>query len=206
MQAAGPLRELGSWEAGLLDGSGDEEALEAMLLTAGEKGYAAASAREVAARVGTTPDRFQRRFGDKEACFAQSYEAAVERLAARLDEACRGGADWRESFRAGLAELLRFVAERPFEAKALVLEVRAARGRAWAKHQECVERVSAAIETAREQPGGRPGPSSPMTAAFIAGAIEESIAIELAAGRAEQVERLLPDLTHLAFLQLFGEE
>jgi hypothetical protein len=44
-----------------------------------------------------------------------------------------------------------------------------------------------------------------MTAGFVAGAIEESICIELAAGRAEQIEHLLPDLAHLAFLQLFGE-
>jgi hypothetical protein len=45
-----------------------------------------------------------------------------------------------------------------------------------------------------------------MTAGFIAGAIEESLSIEIAAGRAEQVEYLLNDLTRLAFLQLFGEE
>jgi hypothetical protein len=45
-----------------------------------------------------------------------------------------------------------------------------------------------------------------MTAGFIAGAIEESLSIEIAAGRAAEAERLLPDLTHLAFLQLFGEE
>ncbi|MGC1853187.1 MAG: hypothetical protein WA687_12180, partial [Solirubrobacterales bacterium] len=43
-------------------------------------------------------------------------------------------------------------------------------------------------------------------AGFIAGAIEESLSIELAAGRGAEVERLLPDLTRLAFLQLFGEE
>jgi hypothetical protein len=42
--------------------------------------------------------------------------------------------------------------------------------------------------------------------AFVLGAIEESVCIELAAGRAADVERLHPDLTHLAFLQLFGEE
>jgi hypothetical protein len=44
-----------------------------------------------------------------------------------------------------------------------------------------------------------------MTAGFIVGAIEESLSIELATGRGAEVEHLLPDLTHLAFLQLFGE-
>jgi hypothetical protein len=45
-----------------------------------------------------------------------------------------------------------------------------------------------------------------MTAGFVAGAIEESARIELAAGRAAGAERLLDDLTRLAFLQLFGDE
>ena len=45
-----------------------------------------------------------------------------------------------------------------------------------------------------------------MTTGFVVGAIEESLCIEIAAGRAAEVERLLPDLTRLAFLQLFGEE
>jgi hypothetical protein len=45
-----------------------------------------------------------------------------------------------------------------------------------------------------------------MTSGFVAGAIEESLCLELAAGRAAGAELLLDDLTRLAFLQLFGEE
>jgi len=178
--------------------------LEAMLLTVGEKGYAGTSVREVAERAGISQDRFHRRFGSKQGCFTRAYEEAAEHLAAQLLSAGRAGADWREGFRAGLAALLTFVAEQPLQARALLLEVRAARGDAWLKHQELVARLTAALETARGQPGARSG-ASPMTAGFVAGAIEESICIELAAGRAEQIEHLLPDLTHLAFLQLFGE-
>jgi AcrR family transcriptional regulator len=205
MEAPGPLRAVRSWEEVLPDRSADDAVLEAMLLTAGEKGYAKATVREVAERAGITEDRFHRRFGSKEACFARAYEQSAERLAGEMTEACREAAAWREGFSAALAVLLRTVAEQPLTAKALLLEVRAARGDAWAKHQEIVERLTAALETARKEPGGRPG-ASPMTAGFVAGAIEESLSIEVAAGRAADVERLLPDLTHLAFLQLFGEE
>jgi AcrR family transcriptional regulator len=205
MEVPGPLREVRSWEEALPERDADAELLEAMLLSAGEKGYAKTTVREVAERAGITQDRFHRRVGSKEACFARAYEEAAERLAADLLEACREAASWREGFRDGLAELLRFVAEQPLAAKALLLEVRAARGQAWVKHQEVVERLTAAIETAREQPGAR-AEASPMTAGFIVGAIEESLSIELAAGRAERVQLLLNDLTRLAFLQLFGEE
>lgn len=205
MEAPGPLREVRSWEEALPDRGADAAVLEAMLLTAGEKGYAKTTVREVAERARITQDRFHRRFGGKEACFARAYEEAAERLAAEVLEACREAAGWREGFSAGLAELLRFAAEQPLLARALLLEVRAARGEAWAAHQRQVERLTIALDGASAEPGARPD-ASPMTAGFIVGAIEEALSLELAAGRAAEVERLLPDLTHLAFLQLFGEE
>jgi len=205
MEAPGPLRAVRSWEEALPDDSSDGDVLEAMLLTAGEQGYAKATVREVAERARITQNRFHARFGSKEACFALAYEGAAERLFSQLLEACRGAGSWREGFRAGLAELLRFVAEQPLLAKALLLEVRAARGQAWVTHQQIVERLTAALDTAREEPGARAG-STPMTAGFIAGAIEEALCMEIAAGRAADAERLLGDLTRLAFLQLFGEE
>jgi AcrR family transcriptional regulator len=176
-----------------------------MLLTVGEKGYAKTTVREVAERARITQDRFHRRFGSKEACFARGYEETAERLAAELLEACRDAPGWREGFRAGLTELLRFVAEQPLTAKALLIEVRAARGDAWVAHQRQVERLTAAFESVRDEPGARPD-ANPMTAGFVIGAIEEALSLEIAAGRSDGAQLLLNDLTRLAFLQLFGEE
>jgi AcrR family transcriptional regulator len=205
MEAPGPLRAVRSWEEVAPDLSADAAVLEAMLLTVGEMGYAQATVREVAERARITQDRFHRRFVSKEACFTRAYEEAAERLASQVLDACRSAVSWREGFSLGLAELLRFVAEQPLLAKALLLEVRAARGDAWVAHQRQVERLTAALDTARHEPGAR-ADASPMTAGFIAGAIEESLSIEVAAGRSDGVQLLLPSLTHLAFLQLFGEE
>lgn len=205
MERPGPLRAVRSWEEVEPDRSVDADALEAMLLTAGEMGYAKATVREVAARARITQDRFHRRFGSKEACFARAYEEAAERLATQVLDACRSATTWRDGFSLGLAELLRFPAEQPLLAKALLLEVRAARGDAWLGHQRQVERLTAALDTARHEPGARAG-ASPMTAGFVAGAIEESLSIELAAGRADGVQLLHRGLVHLAFLQFFGEE
>lgn len=205
MEVSGPLRAVRSWEEVGPDPNADRDVLEAMLLTVGEMGYTGTTVREVAARARITENAFHRRFGNKEACFARAYEEAAEHLAGEVLAACRETTGWREGFRAGLTELLRFVAEQPLLAKALLLEVRTARGDAWAAHQRQVKRLIAALETARDEPGARPN-SNPMTAGFVAGAIEESLNIEIAAGRAEGVQLLLNDLTHLAFLQLFGEE
>jgi AcrR family transcriptional regulator len=205
MEAPGPLRAVRSWEEVGPDHSADELVLETMLLTVGEQGYAKATVREVAARARIAQDRFHRRFGSKEACFARAYEVAADRLGAQVLTACEEAPDWRQGFRLGLAELLRFVAEQPLLAKALLLEVRAARGEAWGVHQEVVERLTVALDTAREQPGARPN-ATPMTSGFVAGAIEETLCLELAAGRADSAQLLLNDLARLAFLQLFGEE
>jgi AcrR family transcriptional regulator len=205
MEVPGPLRAVRSWDEVEPDLEADRDVREAMLLTVGERGYANTTVREVADRARIAQERFHRRFGSKEACFAAAYEEAADRLAAELLEACQGAASWRSGFEAALARLLRFVAEQPVAAKALLLEVRAARGEAWVKHQELSERLTAALDGARHEPAARPT-ATPMTTGFVAGAIEESLCIEIAAGRAAAVERLLGDLSRLAFLQLFGED
>ena len=175
-----------------------------MLLSAGARGYEKATVQEVLERSGMSRDRFQRRFGGKEGCFAEAYEMATDRLCAEVLEAGRGAESWRAGFRAALARLLRTVAEQPLLVKALLIEVRAARGAAWDKHQQLVERFAGAIDSARREPGA--SPSTALTAQFVVGAIEESIVAEIGAGRAATVERLLPDLTHLAVLNYFGED
>jgi AcrR family transcriptional regulator len=205
MEAPGPLRAVRTWEELEPDRAGEREVHEAVLRAVGELGYAKATVREIVARAGITEDRFQRHFGGKERCFAAAYAETAGRLRDELLAACEEAASWRAGFEAALAALLRFVAAQPPLARSLLIEVKAARGEAWAKHQETVELLTAALDVAREQPGARPN-ASPMTAGFIVGAIEESLCIEIAAGRAAEAERLQDDLTRLAFLQLFGEE
>lgn len=179
--------------------------MEAMLLSVGARGYDKATVQEVLERSGISRDRFQRRFGGKEGCFAQAYEMAADRVCAEVLEAGRMAESWRAGFRAALARLLRTVAEQPLLAKALLVEVRAARGAAWAKHQQIVERLIEAVDTARGEPNVRVS-ATPTRAMFVVGAIEESIIAEIGAGRTATIERLLPDLAHLAVLNYFGED
>jgi AcrR family transcriptional regulator len=199
------LRAVRSWDEAIPERTSDEGALEAMLLSVGARGYEKASVQEVLERSGISRERFQRRFGSKEACFAQAYEMAADRVCAEVLEAGREAESWRAGFRAALVRLLRTVAEQPLLAKALLIEVRAARGQAWAKHQQMIERFAAAVDSARRQPGARPTATA-LTAQFIVGAVEEALSAEIGAGRTATVERLLPDLAHLAVLNYFGED
>lgn len=205
MEGSPTLRAVRSWDEAIPERVSDEGALEAMLLSVGARGYEKASVAEVLERSGFSRDRFQRRFGDKATCFAQAYEMAAERLCGEVLEAGRGAPSWRAGFRAALARLLRTVAEQPLLAKALLIEARAARGEAWAKHQQMVDRLIVALDTARGEPDARDS-VAPLTAQFVVGAIEESLCAEIGAGRTATVERLLPDLAHLAVLNYFGED
>jgi AcrR family transcriptional regulator len=194
-----------SWDEAIPEHASDEGALEAILLSVGAHGYDKATVQEVLERSGISRDRFQRRFGGREVCFTQAYEMAADRLCAEVLEAGREAASWRAGFRAALARLLGTVAEQPLLAKALLIEVRAARGQAWAKHQQLVERFARAVDSARHEPGARATVTS-LTAQFVVGAVEEAITTEIGAGRTTKVERLLPDLAHLAVLNYFGED
>jgi AcrR family transcriptional regulator len=205
VEAPTTLRAVRSWDETVPQRASEEGTLEAMLLSVGARGYEKATVQEVLERSGISRDRFQHRFGDKEACFAQAYEMAADRVCAEVLEAGRRAESWRAGFRAALATLLRTVAEQPVMAKALLIEVRAARGQAWVKHQQLIERFAATIDLARQEPAARPNVTS-LTAQFVVGAIEEAICVEIGAGRIATVERLLPDLAHLAVLQYFGED
>lgn len=176
-----------------------------MLLSVGARGYEKATVREVLERSGVSERRFQQRFGGKEGCFAEAYEIAADRLCAEVLEAGREAESWRAGFRAALARLLKTVAEQPLLAKALLVEARAARGASWAKHQQVVERFVRAVDSARDEPDVRIS-ATPTRAAFVVGAIEESIVAEIGGGRTATVERLLPDLCHLVVLNYFGED
>jgi AcrR family transcriptional regulator len=203
MEALGPLREVRSWEA-LAERDAEAEVRDAVLTTVGERGFAKTTVREMAERAGISETSLYHRHGDRDGCFAWAYEGAMERLSEQVLEAGRTAPSWRAGFEAALERLLRQLAAEPTIAKALLVEVRAARGEAWAKHQELTERIIAAIDSARDQPGARPSATA-TTAGFVLGAIEETLCVELASGRDADVERLLPDLTRLAFLQLFGD-
>jgi AcrR family transcriptional regulator len=160
--------------------------------------------RDVAERARITENRFHARFGSKEACFARAYSEAAESLPRRLLEAVATPAAGATPSARAWRELLRFVAEQPLTAKALLLEVRAARGDAWARHQRQSSACTAALDTARDEPGAVPG--QPDDRRFHRRRDRGIARDRDRRRRGDRVENLLGDLTRLAFLQFFGEE
>jgi AcrR family transcriptional regulator len=178
--------------------------LDAMLLAAADVGYEHVAVRHVVGRAGAGRQSFYTYFENKDDCFAQAHEAALERLYERVIGAAKQQPSWREGLRAGLADLLGFCADEPLVARALFIEVHAAGGKALANRNEVMERFARAIDSARNESSSQSPP--PVTAAFMVGAIETMVATRLTSGETDRIRDLLPGILHFVVLPYFGED
>ena len=117
-------------------------------------------------------------------------------------EAAGRSEGWRAGIRAALETLLRFVAERPAVAKALLRDVHVVGGSALAKHEEVLERLTAAISRGE----GLPEEQLAWTASFIVGAVEGVLTARLARDETEDLPSLLPELMYLIVASFEGRE
>lgn len=182
-----------------------ERLLEAMLVVSGELGYEQVAVQDAIERGKTSRATFYKHFTSKEDCFALAYHDASEWLYRRLIGAAKRQPGWREGLRAGLAELLEFCANQPAIARALFVEAHAAGGRALVQHDQLMERLSHAIDSARREIPSRQAPP-PVTATFMVGAIETLVCAKLMAGEAERAPDMLPGLLYFVVVQYFGED
>lgn len=179
--------------------------LAAMLEVTGEVGYRRTTIELVAGRGGASVAQFDRHFADCDSCFLAAYEATADALLASMLAAAAGASSWRAGVRAALAELFAFATERPAVARGVLKEVYVAGGRARARHEEVLERLSSAVAgTCRETAESRHSPP-PNTAAFMVGAIEESVRWRLEEKRPELLWQTLPELMQMVVAPYLGD-
>ena len=160
-------------------------------MVSGERAMNRSRSSDVIERARTSRATFYKHFADKEDCFAQAYEGASEWLYRRLTGAARRQPSWREGLRVALAELLEFCANQPALAKAIFVEAHVAGGRALAQHNQLMERLSHAIDSARREVPSRQAPP-PVTATFMVGAIETLVRAKLMAAKPSRPRRCSP--------------
>lgn len=182
-----------------------EGEMEGVLHVVGEVGFRAASVRAVLEYSGGHRKQFYEHFESLEDCFAQAYEAWIDRLGACLLEAAIAAPDWQASVRAGLVRLFQFTAERPQIARSLFVEVQIAGGAALAKHDEAVDRLAGLLDSVRTEiePGDEPPEA---TGIFVIGGVEACVCDALSAGEAARIWGALPELMHLAVGSYLGKE
>lgn len=182
-----------------------EGAMEGVLIASGELGYRQASVRAILEYSGGHRVQFYKDFASKDDCFAQAYEAWIERLGASLLEAAAAAGEWRAGVQAALTSLFSFVVEKPAIARALFVEVQVAGGPALARREEAVERLAAALDSVRPELDPDAAPPE-ATGIFVVGGIDACVCEALSGGEPDRIWDSLPELMHLAVGSYFGRE
>jgi len=182
-----------------------ERLLAAMLGTVTETGYRALTVQDVLSRAGVSRPTFYEQFADKEDCFLAAFDASVAQLRERLGDAVdAAGPDWRRRLRSGIGELMRFVAEEPEAARAVIVEARASSPAGLQRRDALLDGFASCIDgLIREEVAE---PPSAIAAAGVVGGVESVIYAELQGGNTGDLESLVPSLMYFAVLAYAGPE
>jgi AcrR family transcriptional regulator len=176
--------------------------LAAMIRVVGSKGYKETSVADVIEETPTSRTTFYKYFEDKHDCFLAAYEMLVEQVFAEVVANCDGSQPWLERVETGLSTIVKLFALDPQLARTAVVEVAAAGADARQLHWNAVSRFTAFLEDGRELSGGRELPEN--ISLMSAGAVSGLIFDELLAGRAAQLQAMLPDLLFAMLVPYIG--
>ena len=182
-----------------------ERLLAAMTGVVTEIGYAALTVQNVLGRAGISRPTFYQQFEDKEACFLAAFDAAAARMGERIKTAmAEAGPGWRDRLRDGLAELLRFIAEEPEEARMVIVEARASCPAGLRRRDELLDRFAACVDSLVREDLDEP--PSAIAAAGVVGGIESVLYTRLQKGEVDDLDTLLPSLIYFAVLAYAGRK
>jgi AcrR family transcriptional regulator len=190
---------------GVPEGDAREGAMEGVLIACGELGFRETSVRTILEHSGGHRAQFYQHFESKEDCFAQAYAVWIERLCVSVLEAAATAPGWETGVREAIVRLFRIVTARPAIARALFVEVQIAGEPALARHEAAVERLAAAIDSARGDIAPAEAPPE-ATGIFVVGGIESCVCEALSAGDPGRLWDTLPELMHFAAGSYFGKE
>ncbi|HET9162536.1 MAG TPA: TetR/AcrR family transcriptional regulator [Solirubrobacterales bacterium] len=180
-----------------------ERLLAAMVDAVTETGYNTLTVQDVLSRAGISRPTFYEQFEDKEACFLAAFDASAARMSERIEAAvAAAGPSWRDRIRSGLAELLRFVAEEPLEARTVIVEARASSPAGLRRRDEMLDRLAGCIDALVREDLDEP--PSAIAAAGVVGGIEAVLYSRLQKNETEELDELLPSLMYFAVLAYAG--
>jgi AcrR family transcriptional regulator len=180
-----------------------ERVVTALADCVAERGFAATTVTQIAKAAGVSRATFYQHFDGKEACFLATYEMVADHLSSLVEEAARPQAEWPQQLRAGLAALLGFLATEPELARLVLIEPVAVGGEA-AERQRARQRGFAERLRAGRAVASNADLLPEGIEDALVGGIVALVVRELGAGRAERLERLLPELLALTLGPYLG--
>jgi AcrR family transcriptional regulator len=182
-----------------------ERLLAAMIEAVTETGYNTLTVQNVLTRAGISRPTFYEQFEDKEDCFLAAFAASAARMRERIATAVAdAGPSWRDHLRSGLAELLRFIADEPKEARMVIVEARASSPAGLRRRDELLDHFAACIDALVREDLDEP--PSAIAAAGVVGGIEAVLYARLQKGETGELHELLPSLMYFAVLAYAGKD
>jgi AcrR family transcriptional regulator len=170
-----------------------------------ENGYSGTTIAHITRAAAVSRRTFYEHFASKDECFVAAYDTVMKELRERVSAAFEESEDWPHSIRAGIEAMLHFLAAEPNLARLCMVEALVA-------GPAVVERYDAAIQSFvpyfQEGREGRPpevlSRLSPTTEEALVGGMVSLISRRIIAGKAEELEELLPDLVEFTLTPYLG--
>jgi AcrR family transcriptional regulator len=182
-----------------------ERIVTALVDSVAERGYNATTVADITKAASVSRRTFYEHFADKEACFLVAYEMVTDHLLGSMRAAAASYEEWPQKVRAALATLLRFLAAEPELARLSMIEPIAAGGEIADRYRASLQGLVEILKAGHPEPAsGRPLPEA--TEETLVGGIVSLIVREISAGRADRLEKLLPDVVELTLAPYLGVE
>jgi AcrR family transcriptional regulator len=172
-----------------------------------ENGYSGTTIAHITRHAAVSRRTFYEHFSSKDECFVAAYDTVMNELRERVSAGFEEANDWPHAVRSGIGAMLSFLAAEPHLARLCMVEALVA-------GPVVVERYDAAIQSFVPYfQGGREGRPpevlarlSPTTEEALVGGMVSLISRRIIAGKAEELEELLPDLVEFTLTPYLGSE
>lgn len=170
-----------------------------------ENGYSGTTIAHITRAAAVSRRTFYEHFASKDECFVAAYDTVMKELQERVSAGFDAAEEWPQAIRAGIEAMLSFLAAEPNLARLCMVEALVA-------GPAVVERYDAAIQSFvpyfQEGRKGRPpevlSRLSSTTEEALVGGMVSLISRRIIAGKAEELEELLPDLVEFTLTPYLG--
>jgi AcrR family transcriptional regulator len=179
-----------------------ERIITALVDTVAVKGYRETTITDITKAANVSRRTFYEHFPGKKECFLVAFEMIASHVLESMRASAEVFPDWPQQVRAALATMLHFLSVEPELARVYALEPIAAGGELAARHREAMQGLIDILKAGRPAEEDQPLPD--VTEETLVGGISSLVVREIAAGRTEQLEDLLPDLVELTLTPYLG--
>jgi AcrR family transcriptional regulator len=172
-----------------------------------ENGYSGTTIAHITRHAAVSRRTFYEHFSSKDECFVAAYDTVMEELVERDSTAFDAEDDWPHAVKAGIGAMLEFLAAEPHLARLCMVEALVAGPVVVERYDAAIQSFVPYFQTGRE--GRSPevlSRLSPTTEEALVGGMVSLISRRIIAGKAEQLEELLPDLVEFTLTPYLGSQ